>query len=363
MAISKRVIDGKVSYEVFVKIRDNTGKQKAYRKRGFTSEREAKRAEFELRNRLEGYKAKMPWSKWSEHFLDRYRVEYRNSTFVGYKGFLEKWINPLWSDRFLDEITPSDVHAMVFDSIKDVSSHHRRNILKVIKKAFDVAVQDGILNRNPASGIKVKIAEVSQQVLNRKEIDILLKEAKSVQHRFYPHWCLAILTGMRSGELQALRWSDVDFVNGIISINKSWTRFNGEGPTKSAKNRICPMSAESRRFLQELKMQTGSTDHVLPRLWEWEHGCQAQVLRDFCRGIGITPVKFHDLRATFITQMLNNGVALAKVMTIVGHSSISTTQCYLRLSGKDVEGATEALGVEVPTLDSKGAKIVAFPKR
>lgn len=363
MAISKKIVNGKVVYDVFVKTRDNTGKQISSRRRGVSSEREAKRIEFELKNKLEGYKEKMPWSKWAELVLERYRVEFRYSTFVNYKGHLEKWINPIWKDRFLDEITTSDVHSIIFDRIKDTSDFNRKNILKVIKRAFDFAVQDGIINRNPASPIKVKIAEVNQSVLNRKEIEILLKEAKAVQHRFYPHWCLAILTGMRSGELQALRWSDVDFVNGIISINKSWTRWNGEGPTKSSKNRVCPMSKESRRFLQELKIQTGKADHVLPRLWEWEHGCQAQVLRDFCVGIGITPVKFHDLRATFITQMLNNGVALAKVMTIVGHSSISTTQCYLRLSGKDVEGATEALGVEVPTFEPEGAKIVAFQKR
>ncbi|HMN70031.1 MAG TPA: site-specific integrase, partial [Bdellovibrionales bacterium] len=65
-----------------------------------------------------------------------------------------------------------------------------------------------------------------------------------------------------------------------------------------------------------------------------------------------------DLRATFITQMLNNGVPLSKVMAIVGHSSLKTTQGYLRLSGKDVEGATEDLKITVPTVEERLGNVV-----
>ena len=91
--------------------------------------------------------------------------------------------------------------------------------------------------------------------------------------------------------------------------------------------------------------------HVLPRLNEWTRGNQAQVLRDFCLGIGITQIRFHDLRATFITQMLSKGVSLAHVMAIVGHANHRTTQGYLRLAGLELKGATEALGISLPRLD------------
>lgn len=66
---------------------------------------------------------------------------------------------------------------------------------------------------------------------------------------------------------------------------------------------------------------------------------------------GITSVKFHDLRATFITQLLKQGVALARVMAIVGHSELKTTQGYLRLCGQDLAGATEELGIKLPSLE------------
>ena len=81
---------------------------------------------------------------------------------------------------------------------------------------------------------------------------------------------------------------------------------------------------------------------------EWTHGDQARVLREFCTSIGISSIKFHDLRATFITNMLSQGVPLVKVMAIVGHKKMETTDIYLRLAGVDIKGATEALGYAVP---------------
>lgn len=360
MAISKKIINGKVLYDVFVKGRDSTGKQRGLRRRSISSEREAKRVEFELLTQLNGFKSRVTWSNWTRHFLERYRIEYRNSTYQNYKFNIEKWMDPIWSQRFLDEITPSNVHSMIYENITGVSSYTKRGLLKIIKRVFNLAIEEGLLNRNPAAGIKIKTPDANQAVLNHTEIEVLLREAKVVKHRFYFHWALAILTGMRSGELHSLRWTDVDLVSGFINISKAWTRYNGEGPTKTAKNRVCPISKECRRLLQGLKTQHPDTEHVLPRLWEWDQGRQGQVLRDFCEGIGITPVTFHDLRATFITQILNNGVPLAKVMAIVGHSSLKTTQGYLRLCGKDVEGATEHLNVAIPQDVGREGKVITL---
>ena len=262
----------------------------------------------------------------------------------------------------VDEIKPSDVHKVVFEDCASVSSYTKRGFLKIVKRIFNIAIEEGLLVRNPAVGIRVRCAEANQAVLNKNEIEILLRQAKRTDHRFYPHWTLALLTGMRSGELYSLRWTDVDLVTGKINISKAWTRYNGEGPTKTAKNRIYPISKESRKFLEELKLKAEGREFVLPRLWEWNQGEQAKVLKSFCEEIGITPVKFHDLRATFITQMLNNGVPLSKVMAIVGHSSLKTTQGYLRLSGKDIEGATEDLNIEVPS-EEVGGNVVVFRRK
>lgn len=364
MAIKKQIREGKAQYEVIVKVRDKAGRQVTRRKRWFDTEKQARKAEVNLLIELEGFKTKVTWEKWVEHVMEKYRVEYRNSTYLNYKQCLDKWFNKTWEDKFLDEITPSDVHSVIFNDCAGVSSYTKRGLIKIVKRVFNLAIAEGLLVRNPAVGIRVQCAEANQAILNRTEVEKLLLEAKREDHRFFKHWTLAILTGMRSGELYSLRWNDVDLVMNKINITKAWTRYNGEGPTKTAKSRICPISQECAKFLAEIKdPNAAGSDYVLPRLWEWEQGLQAGVIRKFCKEIGITEINFHDLRATFITQMLNNGVALSKVMSIVGHSSLKTTQGYLRLSGKDVEGATDELKITVPELKPKLDNVISLNRK
>ncbi len=361
MSIKKRIENDKTVFDVFVKVRDQAGRQKARRKLGIKSEREALKVEMALKAELDAFRSKVLWSTWVHQCLEQCRLEYKYSTWWNYKTILDKWVNPRWSSRFLDEITPTDVHDLIFNLIEGVSYWHRRNILKLIRRMFAMAVDEGILTRNPTAKIKVKVPQAVQEVLNPVEIELLLKEAKAVKHPYFEVWTLALLTGMRSGELYALKWSDVDFVSNFIHVTKSWSSKDGFGPTKSSKNRVVPVSTESKSFLQELKLKRGHEEFVLPRIDTWTRGNQAQVLRAFCEGIGITSVKFHDLRATFITQMLMNGVALARVMAIVGHSELKTTQGYLRLCGQDLRGATEELGIKLPG-DVSG-KVLSLTKR
>ena len=172
---------------------------------------------------------------------------------------------------------------------------------------------------------------------------------KSIIIAFFPILCLAAKTGMRSGELYALTWGDVDFERNLITVSKQWTKKDGLTATKNRGNRIVPISQDLNKFLHELKhVETPNSDPVLPRLVEWTHGEQSKVLREFCKATNIKEVKFHDLRATFITNMLSQGVPLVKVMSIVGHKKMETTDIYLRLAGVDIKGATDALTYTVP---------------
>ena len=69
----------------------------------------------------------------------------------------------------------------------------------------------------------MQVPEIEQKVLTHDEVKIFLREAKATRHRFYPKWAMALFTGMRSGELFALLWSDIDFGSRLISVNKQWT--------------------------------------------------------------------------------------------------------------------------------------------
>ena len=353
-------------YEVYVHGHDSRGQRIQIKRRGLETRHKAEKVEFELKRELaKRREEKVPyrWSEWFDECVSQMRVKFKPSTLLNYEKQLGKWISPRWKDLELREISKLKIHHTIFTEMDGrCTDQTKKAILKMVRRIFEMAVEEGALDRNPCSGIQVKVAEVEQKVLTPAEVEIFLRGAGQTRHRFYAVWVFALMTGMRSGEMFALQWADIDFEARIISVSKQWTNKNGIGPTKTQKNRVVPISDDLLQFLRELKLKCGNAEHVLPRLSEWENGEQALVTRGFCRAIGITPVKFHDLRATFITNLLARGVSLARVMAIVGHTEIKTTNGYLRKAGVDLKGVTNELGYRVPK-ESAGAEILPLLPR
>jgi integrase len=285
-------------------------------------------------------------------------------------------VSPIWNALLLTEIPSAEVHRVIYEHIGDkLTGTGRETLWKMIRRIFEMAVNDGLVPKNPASAFKVRRDTQEGQVLTSIEAQRLLDAARETFHRFWSIWTFALMSGMRSGEMYAIRWIDVDFAAGTISVSKQWTNKDGICPPKADSNRIVPMSENFKKFLLEwrqlsggfkkelfdsrTKEMTAHEDYILPWEKDWTNGMQADVLRDFCKVIGITPVKFHDLRATFITNLLAQGVQLAKVMMIVGHRKLGTTDRYLRRAGVPVLGATEALGY-MPPEEAQAANVVNF---
>ncbi len=363
MAIKQRQTADGIVYDVYVQNWNVHGKRIQKRKCALKSLKSAREAETLLRAGLvfeKGKPQRLTYGMWLGKFMERLRVEGRPSTNINYISAQTKWILPDLKDVFLDAITPTQLHEIILQKPQTISLNMKKTILDQVRRVLAAAVDEGVLLKNPALPIKIKVPEVKQAVLNATEVECLLREARTCEHRFYPVWAMALLTGMRSGEMFALRWTDIDSVNKRVSINKAWSNKGGIGPTKSQRNRVVPISEELFKLLNKLRTQsTSPDDFVLPRLQEWHDGSQADVLRKFCRAIGITSVKFHDLRATFITQMLLKGVPLAQVMAIVGHSELHTTNRYLRVAGADLEGATDRLGFALPS--DELANVIQLP--
>jgi integrase len=277
------------------------------------------------------------------------RLTLRPSTTKNYDKQLKKWVSPVWSNLEIRQITKTQVHKLVYEELNpELSEYTKRTILKMIRRVFQMALEEGLIDRNPCVGIQVKVPEAEARVLTNAEAEVFLREARNSNHRFFPIWFVALATGMRSGELMALCWTDVDFEARTISVSKQWTNKTGFIPTKTLRSRIVPIADDLLRFLKELKLQRGSEEFVLPHLPEWENGEQARITREFCSACGITPVKFHDLRATFITNLLARGASLAQVMATVGHNQLKTTNGYLRKAGVEVKGLTDLLGYKLP---------------
>ncbi len=358
--------NNKKLYEVYVATRNHEKKLIAKRKRNIPSERKAREVEFEFKKNLNLVASSSPsstWTLWLEECLKRMRVYLKVSTTLHYEGRLKKWVPPYWQNRELNSFSVSDITDFLCSSSTAEKPVSQKHLLKLVRRIFQMAVDEGIIARNPTAGIKVKHVEYEKKVLTAKEAELLLLNALESNHIFYPIWAFALKTGMRSGEMYALKWSDVDLESNIISVTKQWTSKVGFTPTKTRENRVVPISTDLREFLLALaNKKKNENDFVLPHLREWTNGDQAYILKKFCRVIGVTKVKFHDLRATFITNLLSQGVPLVKVMAIVGHKKMSTTDIYLRLAGVEIKGATEQMGFQIPQ-SNKESNILKFPKR
>lgn len=353
MAIRNYIENEKKLYEVYINGFNSRGSRVQRKRRGIETLRKAEQIEFELKRelaKLKEQKVDPRWEEWCEECFNQMKLTYRPSTLYSYQKTVGKWINKHWNGKELKAFTKNDVYELLYEKItSDVGTDFtRKYVLKIIKRIFQMAIDQGYLDRNPAQGLMIKVPENEKKVLTNTEAEIFLSEAKNTNHRFYPVWLLALFTGARSGELFALKWLDVDFESALISINKSWNSKNGFTSTKNQKTRLVPISEDLLNYLKELKLSRGTEEFVLPRLNEWERGEAAKVTRKFCKAIGVTDIRFHDLRATFITNLLARGESLVRVMAIVGHSDMETTNVYLRKAGIELKNGTEKLGYKIP---------------
>ena len=256
-----------------------------------------------------------------------------------------------WWRRPAAEITKVDVRELFNQlSTEDYSVGHLKKIKVVINLIFVFGIENRLIrgiDQSPTMGFSFgREQEKEPEILTLSEIKKLLASARSLNHSWYYHWALALLTGMRNGELYALTWTDIDWENNSIAVSKSYNlRLKETKCTKAGCWRAVPISSELKSLLLELRAKMGSTQHVLARIWQWDKGLQAQELRKFCVGVGLPSVKFHALRACFATQLIRNGVPPIQIQKICGWKDLKTMQYYIRLSGIEIDGATEALKI------------------
>lgn len=303
---------------------------------------------------------------WEKHLSKDKDDALAETTRTDYVSALKKHTASWWK-RQAAEVTRADV-VEVLNQLKAHSSSisYQSKIKVIINRIFVFGIDNrliGGIDRSPAHGISLgRDEEKKPEILTLGEIRKLLQEARRMNHEWFPVWSLALLTGMRSGELYALLWTDLDFENKVISVNKSFNpRLKRIKSTKAGYWRHVPMSDELAALLQELKATSANRPEVLPRFWKWAKGQQARELRAFCEGIGVPSIKFHTLRACFATQLIRSSIAPAVVMKICGWKDLETMQRYIRLSGIETQGATNVLKV-LPDADVAAQVVNLFTR-
>lgn len=381
MAITKVEKNGKTLYFVRVDRKSKTNDEiRVYKQRSnIESYEEAKKVEEELiedavREVIARENRGQSWAQlvrdWEEALYKGWGSDrpLQMSTIIDNIAALDKYTTE-WNPRPATSIERSDVRQLFLSMQQNGKSSSRCKAVKnAINGCFKWAIDYGKIKgvvQSPAFGLQIEKSAVEKkpEILTLSEIRKLLEVSRVLDHPWFPIWAAALHTGMRSGELHALTWDDIDFEDRKITVNKSWNpRFKKVKTTKSSYWREVPINSELETLLKELKLKAGNRIHVLPRFTDWDRGEAARVLRQFCVGAGLKSVKFHALRACFATQLLRAGVAPVTVMRVAGWKELKTMQHYVRLSGIEIEGATDKLQF-ISTHEAVGKVIELFGPR
>jgi len=266
-----------------------------------------------------------------------------------------------WHKVHLDLLTPQFVmDRMDVLEQEGMSRSMSNHVLKEIKCVFGHGINCGSVRQNPFSGMKLrKMPKKRKEALTHEEVNRLLSEAKLRNHPYYYVWMLTLSLGLRRSELAGLKWIDIDFEQGLIYVRRQ--KIPGEGVVdflKDREERVVAIPAFLSPILKELKLRTKGDFVIELKCHRWNDGSQAQVLREFCREIGIKEVTHHQLRATHITLALVDGVPLGVVKENVGHAKLSTTDIYFRSAGINMKGQMDGLKIKVPEVqDGKVLKL------
>lgn len=166
----------------------------------------------------------------------------RSSTYERYKGILERHIKPTIGNMEIDQIKRSDVRNML---LKYYNREYSRSTVCLIRDVtsgvMGYAIDEELIQVNPVSGITKKLnlnrdKKATAKPMTAEEVSHFLETCQQYQSAYFPFFLRAFRTGMRLGELLALKWDDIDWFGKFIEVEKTFK--NGiTSPTKNGKSR------------------------------------------------------------------------------------------------------------------------------
>ena len=254
-----------------------------------------------------------------------------------YVSNVRNHVYPSLGSRDISKIRRKDIKTL-FDTL---SVSMRQNSLQMVRiplnMIFKHALQSEVIETNPVTDItlsktaKVKITPLDPQ----GQVDLLTEAKVYREGMFYPHLLTLLRTGLRSGELCGLKWTDIDFEGRFIKVSR--TRTSGVvSPTKNRLTRQVDMSKQVTETLKELKLtkQKQALKNGMP-FSEWVfsqvdgrplmENITTRALNKCLDRVGLPKMRVHDLRHTYATTRLLRGHDISDVSYQLGHSSISIT--------------------------------------
>lgn len=290
------------------------------------------------------------FSEYMNNWLKNYvEINCQKTTYDGYKVIVDKHIASYFKDIKLQELKPAHIQEYYDFLIREgrlngkggltpatVKRHHN-----VIRKALSRAVMPlQLIESNPAIHVEIpKEKKYKAKVYTIEQLKILLNLEKDKPINI-AIWIASGL-GLRRGEVLGLKWDHVDFKNGLIHIKN--TRVNTtkgaiEKGTKSEKSRVLPLPNYLKIYLKDLQRKQMKMKLICGKGYDngnyvcsWDDGTPVNpvyISQRFKRVLelnNLPRIRFHDLRHTNATLLLEQNVNMKWLSEWLGHSSINTT--------------------------------------
>ncbi len=266
-----------------------------------------------------------------------------------YDNMVDAHLIPVFGDTQLRLITKDAVQSFLTAKAKNGSSW---KTVKLIRTAFggiiEAAVRDELLASNPVRRTRLprRGPEKESAPIAAENVTTLIEKLAEPSRSIA---ALLAMTGLRIGELLALRWQDVDLKNGFLSVNQSVYEGHFDEPKSKRSKRRVPLGPKSVEILRILPRKDEAPSALIFRARNGaplsRRNLLNRQLKPACKALGLTGVNWHWLRHANATLLDSVGAPLGTVQALLGHSSSETTrETYIGSVPADARRAVE--GVE-----------------
>ena len=274
--------------------------------------------------------------------IERYKEEHFPRLRLGsqyeYSMQLKKWIEPHFGKHLkVADVGYADVDALHRKITKSEAPIAANRAISLLRGMFKLAIRWRWIEKNPATGIVRNREHRRQRYLTGEELGRLTVALAAHSDRQSANIIrMLLLTGARRGEVQSMRWQDVD-------TEGRWNK--PAFLTKQKTAHSVPLSAPARQLLAGLDH---SGDWVFPSSGASGHRRSIQKQwRKICSAAKITGVTLHDLRHSFASQLVSSGASLPLIGALLGHSNPQTTARYAHLFDDPLKRAVESVGAVI----------------